>query len=175
MLVRWGQNRSAGCLAYKWPAATRYDMVVDTAVYTVHTGFAALWAGAVLFVTAAILPLAMEGDLSPEAFGSVVSKLQWVTRISAVLLFVTGGHLAGTRYSVESLTGSGTGHLVLTMLALWLLLAAVVEIGSAKVQRGVDERKIREPARNARPFYLAGAAFAVGLLVVAGLLGTPPF
>lgn len=146
-------------------------MVVDTAMYIIHSGFAALWTGSVLFVAWAVLPLAMDGDLAPEAFGSIVSKLQWVTRGSAVLLFISGGHLAGTLYTAESLTGSGTGHLVLTMLALWLALAAVVEIGSAKAQRGVDENKIREPARAARPFYLAGAGFAAGLLLVAGLLG----
>jgi hypothetical protein len=150
-------------------------MVVDTVTYTIHTGFAALWAGSVLFVTAAILPLAMDGDVSPAAFGSVVTKLQWVTRASAILLFLTGGHLAGTWYTPGSLFGSGRGHLVLTMIALWLLLAAVVEIGSARALRGVAEEKIREPARAARPFYLAGAAFAAGLLVVAGMLGVPPF
>lgn len=150
-------------------------MVVDTLAYTIHTGFAALWAGSVLFVTAAVLPLAMDGDVAPDVFGRVVGRLQWVTRASALLLFVTGGHLAGTRYTVGSLTGSGRGHLVLTMLAMWLLLAAVVEIGSARALRGVAEGKIREPARAARPFYLAGALFATGLLVAAGLLGTPPF
>ena len=148
-------------------------MVVDTAMYTVHTAFAALWAGSVLFVTAAVLPLAMDGEFSPEAFGSVVSKLQWITRISAVLLFVTGGHLAGTLYTVGSLTGTTSGYLVLAMLALWLGLAAVVEIGSAKANRGIEAKKIRQPARDARPFYIVGSGFAVGLLAVAGLLGTP--
>lgn len=146
-------------------------MVLDTTMYVVHTAFAALWTGSVFFVTAAVLPLAMNGDIDPGAFGSVVSKLKWTTRISAVLLFVTGGHLAGTLYSVESLTGSTGGYLVIAMLVLWLGLAAVVEIGSAKVGRGVADRKIREPARNARPFYLAGVVFALGLLVVSGLLG----
>ena len=148
-------------------------MVVDTAMYTVHTAFAALWAGSVLFVTVAVLPLAMDGELSPEAFGGVVSKLQWITRLSAVLLLVTGGHLAGTLYTVGSLTGTTSGYLVLAMLALWFGLAAVVEIGSAKANRGIEAKKIREPARNARPFYLIGAVFAVGLLVTGGLLGTP--
>jgi hypothetical protein len=147
------------------------DMVLDTVMYIVHSAFAALWTGSVLFAVWSVLPLAMDGELSPEAFGSIVSKLQWVTRGSAVLLFISGGHLAGTLYTAESLTGSGGGHLVLTMLALWLALAAVVEIGSAKAQRGVDEKKIREPARAARPFYLAAAVFAAGLLLVAGLLG----
>ena len=148
-------------------------MVLDTVVYTVHTAFAALWAGSVLFVAAAVLPLAMDGDVSPEVFGSVVARLQWVTRLSALLLFVTGGHLAGTLYTVGSLTGTTRGWLVLAMLTLWLLLAAVVEVGSVRARRGVDERKIRQPARDARPFYLAGAVLAAALLVVAGLLGTP--
>ena len=149
-------------------------MVVDTAMYTVHTAFAALWSGSVLFVVAAVLPLAMDADVSPAAFGSVVSKLRWVTRISALLMLLTGGHLAGTGYTVESLTGSPRGYLVLTMVALWLGLATTVEIGSARAQRGVDDEKIREPARDARPFYLTAAVLAVGLLVVSGLLGMPP-
>jgi hypothetical protein len=148
-------------------------MVIETAVYTVHTGVSAIWAGTVVFVVAAVLPLAMRGELSPEAFGSVVSKLRWVTRISALLLFVTGGHLAGTLYTPESLTGTPRGYLVLAMLALWLGLTAAIEIGSARAARGIERRKIREPARAARPLYYLAAALAVGLLVVAGLLGTP--
>ena len=107
-------------------------------------------------------------------FGAVVSKLRWVTRISAALLFVTGGHLAGTLYTAETLTGTTSGYLVLAMLTFWLGLAAVIEIGSAKAARGIENDKIREPARESRPFYLLGAVFATGLLVVAGLLGTPP-
>ena len=149
-------------------------MVVDTAMYTIHTAFAALWSGSVLFVVAAVLPLAMDGELEPDAFGSVVSKLRWVTRVSALLMLVSGGHLAGTGYTVGSLTGTTRGYLVLVMVALWLGLAAAVEIGSARAQRGIDERKIREPARNARPFYLGASLLAVGLLVVSGLLGMPP-
>jgi uncharacterized membrane protein len=150
-------------------------MVVDTAMYTIHTAFAALWSGSVLFVVAAVLPLAMDGNVEPDAFGSVVSKLQWITRISALLMLVSGGHLAWAGgYTFGSLTGTTRGYPVLVMVALWLGLAAAVEIGSARAQRGVDERKIREPARNARPFYLAASLLAVGLLVVSGLLGMPP-
>ncbi len=149
-------------------------MVVDTAVYTIHTAFAALWVGSVLFVVAAVHPVAMDGDLSPEAYGRVVGTLRWVTRASALLVFVTGGHLAGTRYTVGSLTGTTGGHLVLAMLGLWLVLAATVEAASARALRGVEARKIREPAREARPLFLAAAVVAVGLLVVAGLLGEPP-
>lgn len=148
-------------------------MVVDTAMYTIHTAVSALWVGSVFLVAVAVLPLAMDGELSPAAFGSVVSKLQWITRISALLLFVTGGHLAGTLYTAETLTGTTSGYLVLLMLFFWLGLAAVIEIGSARAKRGIEDNKIREPARDARPFYLLGVLFAIGLLVTAGLLGTP--
>lgn len=148
-------------------------MVLETAVYTLHTAFAAVWAGSVLFVAGAVLPLAIDGDVAPSVFGSVVTRLQWLTRISAVVLFATGGHLAGTLYTADSLTGTTGGSLVLAMLALWVGLAAAVEVGSAKARRGTDASKIREPAREARPFYLLASLFAVGLLVVAGLLGSP--
>jgi len=142
-------------------------------MYTVHTAGAAVWAGSVLFVVLAVLPLAMDGDLPPEAFGSTVSKLRWVTRIAALATFLTGGHLAGTLYTAERLTGTTSGYLVLAMLALWLGLAAVVEVGSARALRGTAEGKIREPARDARPFYLLAGLLAVGLLLVAGVLGAP--
>lgn len=148
-------------------------MGLETAVYTFHTAFAALWVGSVLFVSTSVLPLAIDGDVAPDVFGTVVARLQWLTRISAVVLFATGGHLAGTLYTVGTLTGTGRGYLVLAMLGLWLALAAAIEVGSARALRGVDHRKIREPARQARPFYRLGSLFAIGLLVVAGLLGGP--
>lgn len=150
-------------------------MVVDTAMYTVHTALSALWTGSVLFVVLAVLPLAMDGDVSPDVLGRVVSTLQWVTRASALLTLLSGGYLAVTGgYTVDRLTGTAGGYLVVAMVLLWLGLAAVVEVGSARAQRGIDERKIREPARDARPFYLAAVALSVGLLVVSGLLGMPP-
>ena len=151
------------------------DMVVDTAMYTVHMALSALWTGSVLFVVLAVLPLAMDGDVSPDVLGRVVSTLQWVTRASALLTLLSGGYLAVTGgYTVDRLTGTAGGYLVVVMVLLWLGLAAVVEIGSARAQRGIDERKIRQPARDARPFYLVAVALSVGLLVVSGLLGMPP-
>ena len=149
-------------------------MVVETAVYTLHTAFAALWAGAVLFVVAAVHPLAMDGDIAPDAYGRVVSTLQRVTRASAVVLFVTGGYMAGAEYGLQDLTATTRGYLVLAMLGLWLVLAATVEVACARALRGVDRRKIRAPAREARPFFLLAVVVTVGLLVVAGLVGRPP-
>ncbi|MES3517416.1 MAG: transporter [Natronomonas sp.] len=148
-------------------------MVVDTAMYTLHGIFAALWTGSIVFVTAAVLPLAASGNLSPGDFGSVVNKLRWITRISALVTLLSGGHLAGVLYTTATLTETTRGYLVIAMLVFWLGLAATIEIGSSRAMAGVDAKKIREPARDAKPLYYAACVLAIGLLVTAGLLGTP--
>jgi hypothetical protein len=147
-------------------------MVVDTVACALHNVFAGLWTGAVVFVTLAVLPAARDGVANAEPLAGMVSKLRNVSRLSALVLFLTGGHLAGTAYTVDSLTGTGRGHLVLTMLALWFALAALVEVGGGKLADGFDEKKVREPARAARPFFLAASVVALLLLVDAGLLSS---
>jgi hypothetical protein len=143
---------------------------VDAAVFGVHLLFAGLWSGSVLFSTYAVLPTAMNGDGSPGPLAAITDKLTTVSRVSALLLLLTGGHLAGTRYTAASLTGSGRGHLVITMVVLWFLLAALVEIGASKLQDGFDAQKVREPAREARPFLLGASLVAIALLLDAGAI-----
>lgn len=142
-------------------------------MYVLHLVFGGVWTGSVVFVTLGILPTARDGTANAEPLRPVVEKLRWVSRASALVLLASGGHMAGTLYTVESLTGSGRGHLVLAMVALWLGLAALVEIGSSKLADGFDQRKVRQPARDARPFFLAASVVAAGLLVVGGLLASP--
>lgn len=143
------------------------DLVVS---YAVHMLFAAAWTGAVLFFSWAVLPLGLDGTLAPEVLGAATGKLTTVTRVSAVVLFLTGGHQAGRLYEIETLTGSQLGHLVILMLALWLVLTALVEVGASKVRAGVDASKVRTPAANARPFFLAASVVAVLLLLDAGVI-----
>lgn len=150
-------------------------MIVESTVYVLHWLFAALWTGSVLFVAIAVVPAARDGAFGPEAFRAVVGRLRWITRVSALITLLTGGHMAGTIYTVDTLTGTGRGHLVLAMVVLWLVLAAFVEIGTARAVRSLDQGKKREPARSAKPFYYAGAVASIGLLVVAGLLGVARF
>lgn len=147
-------------------------MVVNALTYVLHGTFAALWTGSVLFVAVAVIPPARNGAFDPAALRTLLGRLQWITRVSVIVTLVTGGHLAGTYYTVESLTGTGAGHLVLTMLVLWALLAVAVEIGAARANRSIDQGKKREPARIAMPYFVSGAVFAAGLLLVAGLLGS---
>ncbi len=144
--------------------------VVDTVSAVLHLTFAGIWTGSVLFAAWGVLPLAGTGDLDPDALGSIAGRFTNVSRVSALALFATGGHLAGTRYTVETLTGSGRGHLVLTMIVLWFVLAALVEVGSRRLAEELRKEKVRTPARKARPFYNGAAAVAILLLVDAGLL-----
>ncbi|WP_411962857.1 transporter [Haloferax sp. YSMS24] len=144
--------------------------LIDTVMATVHLVVGGLWTGSVLFFALAVLPTARSGDIRANSFESIISRLTMGSRIGALLMFVTGGHLAGTRYTVGTLFGSGRGHLVLTMLALWLVLTALVEIAQSRAKDGLERKKVRTPAENAAPLYLGAALVAVLLLVNAGLL-----
>jgi uncharacterized membrane protein len=147
--------------------------VINPVMWSVHVGFAVLWVGSVLFVTLAVLPPALRGDIGTVALGSVVGRLRWITRISAVAFVVSGGHMAGTLYTFEALTGTPRGHLVLTMLGLWFVGTGLVEVGGSKLADGLDADKLREPARDAKPFLYGASAVSVGLIVTAGLLASP--
>ena len=144
--------------------------LLDTAMATVHLLVGGLWTGSVLFFALAVLPTARSGDIRATSFESIIGRLTMGSRVSALLMFATGGHLAGTRYTVGTLFGSGRGHLVLTMLALWLVLTALVEIGQSRAKDGLEQKKVRTPAENAAPLYLGAGLVAVLLLVNAGLL-----
>lgn len=144
--------------------------LVNAAVYVVHLLFAALWTGSVLFVAYAVLPLGRNGDLNATPLDAVAGKLTTISRVSAALLFLTGGHMAANAYTVESLTGGPRGHLVLTMLALWFVLTGLVEVGTGKLTDGTERDKVREPARNATPLLNGAAIVALLLLVDAGLI-----
>jgi uncharacterized membrane protein len=139
-------------------------------IYAVHLTFAALWTGSVVFVATAVLPTAMDGDGSPAPLSAMIGKLQTISRTSALLLFLTGGHLAATQYGASGLTGSVRGYLVVAMVVLWFVLAGLVEVGSSKLTDGFDQELLREPARNARPFFLAATVVSILLLLDAGVI-----
>lgn len=142
----------------------------DATMYVLHSLFAGMWVGSVLFVTLAILPLARSGTLNASPVNAIANRLTTVSRVSALVLFLTGSHMAALRYTSDTLTGSTRGHLVLSMILLWLVLAATVEIGAKRLTAGTERDKVRDPAREARPLFLVASLAATLLLVVAGLL-----
>jgi uncharacterized membrane protein len=150
-------------------------MSVGTTVSTVfHQVFAALWAGSVVFVTYAVVPAAGDGQLNAAPLGTLAGRLKWISRASAVVLLLTGGHLALTEYGLDGLL-QGSGHLVLAMIGLWVVLMGLVEVGAAKLTDGAANKKVRAPARNARRFLQAASVVAILLLVDAGLLAAGGF
>jgi uncharacterized membrane protein len=144
--------------------------VIDTAMQTLHVLFAGLWTGSVVLFALAVLPSGLSGDIGPGPLEAVTSRLTTLSRASALVLFLTGGHLTGTLYTVERLTGTTRGYLVLAMLGLWFVMAGLVEVGGSKMREGLEDEKVRTPAREAKPFYQGAAVVALLLLVDAGLL-----
>ena len=150
-------------------------MVDIVASRIAHLVFAALWAGSVFYVALVVLPLARDGAFNSTKPLEVISgKLTTISRVSSLVLFVTGSHLAGVLYTVGDdgphLFYSINGQLVLAMIALWLILTALVEIGAKRFEAGLNGKKLREPAHDALPIFQAAAVAAVALLVVAGLI-----
>jgi hypothetical protein len=100
----------------------------------------------------------------------MVGRFRTWSRVASLVLLLTGGHLAGTRYTAETLFGSTRGYLVVGMVVLWLVMTGLIEVGTGRLADGLDARKVREPARAATPFLAAAAAAGVALLVIGGVL-----
>ena len=152
-------------------------MVLDTAMTTVHVPVGALWVGSVVFVTGAVLPAATDGVLDAAPLATTADRLASLSRGAPVVMLLTGGHLVATGSTVASLTGTARGHLVLVMLALWLVFTALVEVGRSRLVEGLREKRVRAPAAAATGTFRAAAVVGVLLLVDAGLLsaGIAPY
>lgn len=142
----------------------------NVVTWVVHSLFAGLWTGSVLFLTVAVLPLGRDGTLNAAPLESFAGKIQTISRVSALAMLATGSYMAAQKYTSESLFESQPGWMVLSMVTLWFLLIGAVEVGSKKLTDGTERDKVRSPARNARPFFLVASLLAVLLLVDAGLL-----
>lgn len=150
-------------------------MVVDTTMWVLHVVFAGVWTGSVLFVAGIVMPTAYRGEIGVDLLDGFLSKLQLLTRVSAVVFLATGAHLVGARYTgippdFGALFAIPSGHTVVTMFGLWLVLTGLLEVASRRVRTGLRDRKLREPAREARRLFQSAAGLAVLLLVTGGLL-----
>ena len=144
------------------------DVVVSRIL---HLVISALWAGSVVYVAWVVLPLARDGAFSQtEPLYTITGRLRTLSRASAVILLLTGGHLAGAVYTADSLVETTNGQLVLAMTALWLVLIGLVEVATARFHRGLDEEKLRSPAHEMITLFRAAALVALVVLLVAGAI-----
>ena len=141
-----------------------------TAAYVFHTLFAGVWVGAVVLTAWKVIPLARNGDVSPELLGGVASGVSWITRVGALVFLATGGYMTATVYGAEGLLAPPQGHVVLTMLALWLVMTGLVEVGGSKIRSALERNKVRTAARDADTFLNAAAVIGLVLLVLGGYL-----
>jgi uncharacterized membrane protein len=146
--------------------------LVDTALATVHLLVGALWVGSVVFFAGVVLPAARAGELNAGPLASMGRSVTRWSRVASVLMLLSGGHLAGTRYTFGSLASTTNGNLVVAMVALWLVLTALVEVGSSRLRDGVGQRKVREPAANALGLFRGAAVAGVSLFLTAGAIVT---
>ncbi len=145
-------------------------MVVGLAAQFLHLTAVAVWIGGVFFVTFAVLPAARDGRLEYKPTTMFLDRFSKVSLVSALVLFVTGGHMAGTRYSVERLTSTSDGYLVLAMLVLWAVLLGLLQIGHLKLKKEADRGSLVEPVRSALFWYRTASTVALLLLADAVLL-----
>jgi uncharacterized membrane protein len=144
--------------------------IIDTTMRVVHVLFAGAWTGGTLLMATVVLPAAQNGRLGASALEWILDRFTYVTLASVGLLFVTGGHLAGTGYTFEALFGTGRGHLVLGMLGLWFVLAGILHVGTRGIQKELDGGNVETAVDAGLTWYRLGGVVAALLLVVAGLL-----
>lgn len=147
--------------------------IADATATVIHTVFAAVWVGSVVFMTVSVLPMAKDGVLDPESVGRASGVLTTITRVSALLMLLSGGFLAGHYYTGSSLFGSTRGYLVLAMVALWLVLTGLVEMSARRLEDGLKAQRVRAPAHETEGWFRAASAVGVALLIIAGLLSSP--
>ena len=139
-------------------------------VYALHLLFGGLWAGAVMFYTYSLLPLAGDG-LDAGALGDATGKLTTISRASAVIQLLTGGYLASPMgVGSAGYWSTTTGVLVVVMVVLWLFLAALTEMGAGRVRDAIEAGDVRAAGTNARGLLYGASVVAVLLLLEAGAL-----
>lgn len=143
--------------------------VLET-VLTIHTILAALWTGGTVVIAGTVIPAARRELLQSNGLTLIARRFWYLTVGSVLLLLFSGGHLAGTLYTVETLQATGRGHLVLTMVGLWLVLALLNFFGFRRLTGASSNQSVAAAAIRARPWFLGGSVVSIALLVVAGLL-----
>lgn len=133
-----------------------------------HLVFAAVWAGSVVFVAWGVLPAVANGSISAGSLKSISRRLVLLSRVSAVVLLVSGGLMA-SRYG-DAIASTTPGYLVLAMTVLWLLLIGFVELAGRTLFEALDDGEVRDAVGASRGRFRTAGVVALLLLVDAGLL-----
>lgn len=149
---------------------TAHMVALGQLLNSIHLAAAGLWAGAVLYATVGLLPLARAGDIDAGPAKTLLDRLAWLSRGSSLVLLLTGAHLAATRYPGDALLGTARGHLVVTMVLLWIALSGLVEVGTSRFGDALDRQKVRTGADDTRRFFRLASVVAVALLLLGGWL-----
>lgn len=143
---------------------------LETAMTVVHVVFAAAWVGGTVFLAAFVFPAARRGrlGLTADALDGLTRRFVMLSRVSFVVLLLTGGHLLGTLYGLDlgMIAATGRGQLVLAMGVLGVVLVGLVEAGGARLRKAGEAGL---PA--AERLFQAAAAVGLLLFVIAGVLG----
>lgn len=140
------------------------------AVTTLHVLFAGLWAGAVALVAWKVVPLIAAGDMDVAAATELLSGLRLLTRASALVFLVTGGHMAATKYGDGRLLGTTDGLVVVGMLVTWLVLTGLVEMGVGRTLSELDTGRLRTAGQENLTLFRVMGGLAVLLLLFGGYL-----
>lgn len=148
--------------------------ILTTAAYVLHTVFAGAWVGAVVFATWKVVPLAKQSDLEPAILESTASGLSTFSRTSAVVLPASGLWMAWTGYDeLAGLLVPPQGHVVLTMIVLWLVMTGMTEAGAARIRDAAAQGKVRTAGKESARFLKAASGLGILLLVLGGYLAAP--
>lgn len=144
-------------------------MIFDvTVARVVHAVFGAAWTGSTLAVALFVVPAARSGVLDAAPVEWIADRFTKLSVASVLVMFLSGGHLAGNLYTFEALAESSRGHLVVGMTGLWLVLAGLAHVATSRLTAdGVD---VAAAADDATPWFGAAGVVSVALLVLAGLL-----
>lgn len=145
--------------------------VLDLFMAVAHMVFAGLWTGSVIFVSTGVLPAASTGELGASAVGQIAERLQWVSRISALALFITGGPLTSSQYTFGELLGTTRGYGVIVMIVLWLVLIGLVEVAGSRA-RNLTAATTLDLSPGTRTLFHGAAVVSGLLLVLSGYLVT---
>ncbi len=143
-------------------------MNVLSAMAFFHIVFAALWTGSVVFLAWGVLPVARNGTIESTAIRTIVSRLVTLSRVSAVVLLLSGGLLSSSYGG--TLMSTTSGYLVLGMIALWFLLIGFVEMAARTLTDGLVDAGVGKAVTDASGRFRAAGVVALLLLVDAGLL-----